>query len=327
MDKPVLPFSYEQLDHWVASLRSRLVDEAFACVVGILRGGAPLALMVSHTTGLAPAFLRYERGSRTVTWDSSLPMPAPGSKVLLCEDIAGAGHTLADCIEFLQGHGLTLKTMTAGFDDLSRIRPDYSIDGRGAFLLFPWERHSHTAEYRARWQATGGGLTGPVGEDHEYETYGIDLDGILLPDIAPERYAADLRRALRERDHQEPFERPSWLALSRVRAIITGRPEMDRERTRHWLDLHGYAGITLLMRDIATYDDSPEQVATHKAAAALQQGCTHFVESDAQQAILISTRLPLLRVIWWDALVRRGRLIGAHDWSHVPQRQEDAQLA
>ncbi len=166
-----------------------------------------------------------------------------------------------------------------------------------------------------------------MGDDHDYETYGIDLDGILLPDIARQRYAADLHQALRERDRLEPFDPPAWLALSRVRAIITGRPEMDRARTQHWLDLHGYSGISLLMRDVSTHDDSLEQVSAHKATAALQLGCTHFVESDARQAILISTRLPLLRVIWWEAQVRRGRVIGAHDWGHVPQQLEGVQRA
>ena len=137
MNKPVLPLTYEQLDHWIESLQPALLAERFTMAIGILRGGAPLALMVSHAAGTPVAFLRYDRQSRTVAWDSTLPIPPAGSKVLLCEDIAGRGFTLTDCIAFLQQHGLDVKTLTAAVDDLSRMQPDYAIDARGYFALFP----------------------------------------------------------------------------------------------------------------------------------------------------------------------------------------------
>lgn len=211
MEKPVFSISYELLDQWVTSLQPLLTQERFACAVGILRGGAPLALMVSHAIGVPTAFLRYERASGTVTWDSSIPVPPPGSKVLICEDIAGAGRTLADCVAFLKSYDLDVKTMTAGFDDLSSIRPDYSIDGRGYLIQFPWERHAHTDKYREAWQCTKAGRKGSIAEDHEYAAYAIDLDGILLPDVPLASYEADLASALRERDQLEPYrELPPW---------------------------------------------------------------------------------------------------------------------
>lgn len=271
-----------------------------------------MALMISHATGVEPAFLRYRRADRSVAWDSSVSIPPPGSKVLLCEDIAGAGHTLKDCLSFLECRDLKVKILTAGFDDLSSIRPDYGIDGRGYFLQFPWERQAYTRAYREHWNNTGGGRTGQMAQDHEYDVYAIDLDGILLPDIPYQRYAADLQAALCERDHLEPYERLP--PLGQIKAIITGRPEMDRVRTKAWLSRHGHGETPLIMRDTRLYNDSPEQVSTHKAKAVLQLGCTHFVESDPVQAILIAQHAPLLRVIWWDAGSEQGRLIGAAGW-------------
>jgi hypoxanthine phosphoribosyltransferase len=135
-DKPIAVLTYEELERWIHSLQDSLSTEGFTCVIGILRGGAPLALMVSHTIGVPVVFLRYERSNRTVKWDSCLPMPPAGSKVLLCEDIAGSGHTLADCTAFLRGRGLILKTLTAAYDELSRIRPDYGMDAVGYFASF-----------------------------------------------------------------------------------------------------------------------------------------------------------------------------------------------
>lgn len=314
MNKPVVPLTYEQLDQWVESLQPVLAAEQYAAVVGILRGGAPLALMVSHATGAHVAFLRYDRATREVRWDSTLPLPEPGSKVLLCEDIAGRGNTLVDCIAFLREHGLTVRTLTGAYDDLSRLRPDYSIDASGYFALFPWERQAYTDRYRADWRRDGTHPGSLMADDHDYAVYAIDLDGVLLPDIAPARYEADLDAALAERDALLPFERMPGIDMQRARAVITGRPEMDRERTAAWLERHGFGHLDLIMRHPEHHDDTPAGAAAHKAAAAIRSGVTHFIESDPVQAILIARGAPLLRVIWWNAHTRIGTLIGATAW-------------
>lgn len=315
MNKPVLPLTYEQLDHWIESLQPALLAERYTMAIGILRGGAPLALMVSHAIGAPVAFLRYERRSRGVAWDSTLPMPPAGSKVLLCEDIAGRGFTLADSIAFLRGHGLEVRTLTGAVDDLSRVQPDYAIDARGYFALFPWERQAYTQRYRDDWARVETGRAPAMAEDHEYATYAIDLDGILLPDVPLSRYDEDLAAALAERDALLPFDVLPGIEIERVRTIITGRPEMDRARTEAWLARHGFGHMQLVMRTPDAHDESPAGAAAHKATAALRGGVTHFVESDPVQALLIAQQAPLLRVIWWDALTRTGMLVGARAWS------------
>lgn len=314
MEKPILAITYERLDQWVHSLQSALAGEGFQCALGVLRGGGTLALMVSHTVGIPVVFLRYERATRAVIWDSSLPVPPAGAKVLVCEDLAGAGDTLVDCVEFLRARGLVVKTLTAGFDDLSRIHPDYGIDGRGYFLLFPWERHAYTDGYRERWTRTDAGRSGDIGEDHEFQAIGIDLDGILLPDLPPERYKANLECALHERDELLPFITMPPFDISQVKGVVTGRPETDRIRTETWLKTHGFGSFPLVMRNPDICDDSPSCVAAYKAQAALRLGCTHFVESDPIQAIEIAQNAPLLRVIWWNTPAGEGRLVTSDDW-------------
>lgn len=315
MDKPLVIMSYEQLDLWIASLQSELLAEGFSCAVGLLRGGAPLALMVSHAIGVPVAFMRYERATRKAVWDSTLPMPQPGSKVLLCEDIAGRGYTLLDCIEHLQSHGLKVKTLCAAYDDLSRMRPDWGNNAVGFFASFPWERHAYTDAYRADWQRTDAGRSGRLKEDHEYTVFTIDLDGILLPDVPPERYDADLTSALHERDNLAPHFVPPTIDVHNARAIITGRPEDDRERTQRWLDRHGFDGIPLIMRDPSRHPAGEMGAVAHKSEAALQLGCTVFIESDPAQALLIAECAPLLRVVWWNADKQEGRLVMARRWA------------
>lgn len=314
MNKPILPLTYEHLDAWIESLRPALLEARFSAAIGILRGGAPLALMVSHATGAPVAFLRYERATRSVTWESTRPMPPRGSNVLLCEDIAGRGYTLADCVTFLEQHGLVVCVLTGAVDDLSRTQPHFAIDARGYFALFPWERQAHTQGYREDWLDVEAGTREGMAHDHEYATYAIDLDGVLLPDIPLARYDEDLVAALEERDALLPFDVLPGIDLTSVRTIITGRPEMDRARTEAWLAHHGFGHMQLQMRAPHLHDESAAGAAAHKAAAALRNGITHFVESDAQQAVLIAQRAPLLRVIWWDAAARTSMLVGARAW-------------
>jgi len=280
-DKPIAVLTYEQLEQWIFSLQDPLKAEGFACVIGILRGGAPLALMVSHTIGAPVVFLRYERANRTVKWDSCLPLPPAGSKVLLCEDIAGSGHTLADCTAFLQGHGLTLKTLTAAYDESSRIRPDYGIDAVGYFASFPWERHAYTDAYRADWLRTAAGRWGDLQQDDRYTAVALDLECCS---------------ALPEGE------------VDNVRVIVTDRPERDRASTQGWLVKHGFGRTPLIMQGLGG-------VVSHKVDAAVKFRCTVFIESDLQQAILISERAPLLKVVWWDVASGVGKLVGAQRWT------------
>lgn len=315
MERPVTIITYEQIDLWITSLQDLLLADSFACAIGILRGGAPLALMVSHTIGVPVAFIRYERASRKAVWDSSLSPPAPGSKVLLCEDIAGRGYTMADCIALLESLGLKVKTLTAAYDELSRIRPDYGINAVGYFASFPWERHAHTDAYRADWLHTEAGRHGTLKEDHEYMTFALDLDGILMPDIPADQYDSNLEVALNQRDNLAPFAVAPGVEVKMARAIITARPEIDRTRTEHWLSKHGFDGIQLVMRDTTRYPEGEEGAVAHKIEAAIRLGCTHFIESDLTQAVMIAERAPLLRVVWWDAMKNAGKLIGAQKWS------------
>ncbi len=52
----------------------------------------------------------------------------------------------------------------------------------------------------------------------------------------------------------------------------------------------------------------------HKIEAAIYLGRTHFIESDLSQAVLIAEHAPLLRIIWWDAVKKAGKIIGARNW-------------
>jgi hypoxanthine phosphoribosyltransferase len=263
----------------------------FDGVVAIARGGLIPATIAATALDLPLFAVSYDRAGRRVTWFTA-GQPAPASRLLLAEDIAGRGTTLVDCLAFLRSAGHDVRTFTLAYDAQSRLRPDYSQEippGRSAW--FPWERESITDAFAA----TG---NQPDRSLHHYASWAIDLDGVLLPDLPAADYVRDLEDTLWRRDRLKPCAALPGLTLDLGRvAIITGRPESDRTRTRAWLDRHGFRG-PLAMRDPARH--SVAQTSTHKAEAILAGRHTHFLESDPAQAIDIALRLKVARVYWWD---------------------------
>lgn len=316
MDKPVMALTYEQIDLWVASLQPELVAAGFACAVGVLRGGAPLALMVSHAAGVPVAFLRYDRATRLAQWDSSLPIPPRGSKVLICEDIAGMGHTLADCIGFLHAQGLEIRTLTAAFDDLSRIRPDYAIDARGYRVLLPWERHAHTDDFQAALRDTPAGSHRRLAEDHTFAAYALDVAVLAALDDEPGGSAATASGHSSAMT-QRVFDRFGF-GPERTKLLVCARPQAQRAATAAWLAARGWSGPRLLMGAGESDEADPRAWARRKAEAALGAACTHFIDADPTQAILIARCAPLVRVVWWDAQHGAAQQIAAYGWQRLP---------
>ena len=283
------PYDYARVEQVVGEYVPQWRGTGFEAVVAIARGGLTPALIASVALDLPLYALSYDRRARRVSWFTAQTPPA-GARVLLVEDIAGRGTTLSDSIDFLAAAGHALKVFALAYDAESRVRPDFGVEippGRRAW--FPWERESVTRAYDAT-----GNL--PDLPSHAYASWAIDLDGILLPDLPSHLYETDLAATLARRDLLAPSAILPGRDL-RSLAIITGRPEQDRERTQAWLRRHGFEG-PLVMRDASRH--SAAQTAEHKAQA-IVAGChTHFIESDMAQALEIAQRVKVARVYWWN---------------------------
>jgi len=290
--------------YWVESLVNSYVPEwrqaNFDAVIAIARGGLAPGVMASTALSRPLYAISYIRASRQVSWYTR-ETPSPGSRVLLVEDIAGRGRTLYDSVEFLRNQGFETSVFTLTWDVESRIRPDYGFQvPAGSRAWFPWERESIT-------DAFGATNNMPDQPDYEYASWAIDLDGILLPDVPEDHYMRDLQDALLTRDALEPHATLPNRDLHAL-PIVTGRPEQDRARTKAWLDRHGFKG-ELIMRNEARY--SAAQTPLHKAEAIVQRRFTHFIESDAVQALEIANRVKVARVIWWNG--SRAMAVYAHE--------------
>jgi hypothetical protein len=264
--------------------------------------------MAAGMLALPLAMMGFERAAAFAAW---IGPPPSARRVLLVDDGCSTGRTMASVREALIREGFDCLTLAVVHDpDVTAFIPDLSHPVRRLWR-FPWERGETTPAGRAL-RATGAGpdrLT-------ELPFYGLDLDGIFLPDVPDAFYQADIDDAVARRHLLEPFASLPYFAPERA-VVITGRPNSDRERTCAWLARWGHGALPLECRP-SHMAHNPDTVARYKAEAATRWGCTHFVESDPEQALRIAAHAPHLVVSWWSAKDARAWLIGAAAQPEAP---------
>lgn len=282
-----------------------LLDHAGAwrpdAVAAIVRGGLVPGTMASCMLALPLFMIGWNRGTGETGWIGPVP---EGRRVLLVDDCCATGATVAAVRDAVIAGGHDCATLTIVHDpDTTRYVPDFSHPMRELFR-FPWERGEATPAARTL-RANGA----PATRETERPFFGLDLDGVFLPDVPRAHYDADLEAALRRRRALTPF--PVLPPFARDRAVvITGRPAADRAQTADWLAQHGFGDLPLECRPTEVPDDIAA-ISRYKAMTATRWGCTHFVESEPEQAIRIAAFAPHLVVSWWSADETRAWLIGA----------------
>ncbi len=269
------------------ALAGEIQRDGHDALVAILRGGSFSGMHLAFLTDLQIYFLQYDRSSQQAHWVG----PSPDiKKVLLCEDFAGSGNTLIHSKQFLIDEGYKVSTCVVCVDRLSASVPDYAcfwLQNEEARIILPWER------YRVNYSVD----TNPGMSDLYYEKVACDMDGVLLDDVDSKQYVADLNNALKIRDERTPASyMPDTIAID---CIISGRPTQDEKRTLQWLDKY-QINIPVYLRDDKIESPTAQTTAKWKAKKALELGCTHFIESDAEQAATIASICPEIRVIWWN---------------------------
>jgi hypoxanthine phosphoribosyltransferase len=300
--------SYDQTERLIASLLDQVSLWMPDAVVGIARGGLVPATMASCMLALPLLMIGWDRASGATRWIG--PPPADAHRILVVDDACSTGATMASVRGALLAWGHACATLTVLYDpDRTRYVPNFSHPMR-EFFRFPWERGESTPEARAQ-RLTGA----PLEISTERAFFGLDLDGVFLPEIPRAHYDADLAEALRRRHALEPLAVLPPFAPERA-IIITGRPESDRPQTIAWLARWGFQALKLECRPNEVPADLPS-VARYKAMTATRWGCTNFIESEPEQAIRIAAIAPHLVVSWWSAAETRAWVIGAASQSEL----------
>ena len=140
--------TWAQYGEAVTELAEKVVatGKKFDLVIGIARGGIPVAMVVADQLGTRIDFLNVKSytdvGERvkpriltTITEEIS------GKRVLLVDDLVDGGATMETVTRYLQSEGpKSLKTAVLYTKPWSTFRPDYALEVVDSWIVFPYER-------------------------------------------------------------------------------------------------------------------------------------------------------------------------------------------
>lgn len=293
--------SYDQIERMISALLDRAAQWHPDAVVGIMRGGLVPATMAAGILALPLSIITCERRSGAVSW---IGPPADGARILLIDDCCASGETMRAARLAMLDQGHTCLTLTVVYDpETTAYVPDLSHPMRALFR-FPWERGESTPGARVL-RATGA----PSDRRTEAPFVGLVLDGVFAPGVPRHASERDLPTALERRQAPAPYTALPFFTPERA-VVITGRPQGERTSIAAWLAQHGHGALPLECRPVELPPDALT-IARYKAEAATRWGCTHFIESDPEQAIRIAALAPHVIVQWWSAAQAQAWIVAA----------------
>lgn len=140
--------SWSQYGELVTRLAESVVTsgEKFDLVIGIARGGLPVAMVVSDTLGVKVDFLNVKSytdvGERTTPKVlSTITEKIAGKKILLVDDLVDGGATMESITEYIAAQNpRSIKTAVLFTKPWSTFTPDFSLKVVDSWVVFPYER-------------------------------------------------------------------------------------------------------------------------------------------------------------------------------------------
>jgi len=114
-------------------------------IVGVARGGLPLAVMVSHELDLPMTSLRAthydgkEREDEVEIHTDGLDQIEVGETVLLVDDVVDSGRTLQRITELWDRYEVDHRTAVWHEKPDSEFKPNVSISQTDSWIVYPWE--------------------------------------------------------------------------------------------------------------------------------------------------------------------------------------------
>ena len=123
----------------------RSEGKRFDLVIGIARGGMPVAMVVSDHLDVRIDFINVksyvgiaERGTPKIL--STVTEDVRGKNVLIVDDLVDQGDTMHVVKEYLRGQGPSLLEVAVLFKKpWSKFEPDYYLDVVDRWVVFPFE--------------------------------------------------------------------------------------------------------------------------------------------------------------------------------------------
>ncbi len=112
------------MNQLVKKIKSSKEYESIKYVYGIIRGGLPIAVHLSHYLGV-PLFEQNLFSLETI-------FTINPSNILIVDDICDTGRTLEKYKDF--------KTATLFYKERASVMPDFYVEVVEKWQIFPWER-------------------------------------------------------------------------------------------------------------------------------------------------------------------------------------------
>lgn len=158
--KRLLQLSWQDFGRAADTLFEKVSRDGFVpdAVVALARGGLPLATVMAHRFALHDLRVvsiirntsdeRYaQRAAPRLQWLAPPKQDWGPGNLLICDDIAGDGATLATTVEELaQIAGLTLRSAALVCNVNCRRRPNFWATESDDWVVFPWENQRHGFE-------------------------------------------------------------------------------------------------------------------------------------------------------------------------------------
>jgi hypoxanthine phosphoribosyltransferase len=165
---PAYHYAYNDIETFCLSKRERLIQDGVGLILGILRGGAIPALMLSQMLAIPVDFVYYNRREARAEIKSESAFESidccikEGKKILLVDDVAGTGYTLINCFDYLLDYvkdESLVKVLTLVHHNKSRAKPNYFKDCSSHHAVLPWERYITGRICREEFESEGRALT------------------------------------------------------------------------------------------------------------------------------------------------------------------------
>lgn len=283
MPKKYTYLSYNQIALKIDGLVPMIRAQQYDALVIIVRGGTFPGIHLSVRTGLPIYYLSYERKQfpPVTNW---IGFPAPrDAKILLVEDMAGAGKTLISCRQFLQDQEYDVETFVVFKDTMSASQPDwccYESDIPGQTFLLPWEKSKMNPVYDVMDKSERF-------VDHELEFTVWNMNCVL------DFNNLDDEMTLLEKGSISKipsFQEQDQLMANGIR---------EANFSVNWMKQND---VTLPLNMVSDTEGitSALRLALLKGDELLMLGCTRYVDNDVESLVLIGDCFPHLEVLWWN---------------------------
>lgn len=121
-------------------------------IVGIARGGLPLAVTISHRLDVPMITLRAthydgkERADEVKIDTDGLDEVGKSETVLLVDDVADTGRTLAEITDLWDRYDVEYRTAVWHRKPGTEYEPNISVETTDDWIVYPWEEPSGISE-------------------------------------------------------------------------------------------------------------------------------------------------------------------------------------